>query len=96
MKKFTTLLTYSAIEDLDIIPEIQRSKIIASIGRLSSNPFASVHNIKKLKAFKPPLYRMRSGNYRVIYSIEEKTLVIMRVIGRKDLEKVIKRLNLSS
>ena len=96
MKKFNTILTYSAIEDLNLISETQRKKIIVAISKLSSDPFASGPNIKKLKAFKPPLYRMRSGDYRVIYNIKEKTISILRVIERKHLDKVIKRLNLLS
>lgn len=96
MKKFSLTLTYSAVEDLNLIPEAQRIKIIVSIKRLSSNPFASATNIKKLKGFKPPIYRMRSGDYRVIYKLKEKNITVMRIIDRKDLEKIIKRLNLLS
>jgi mRNA interferase RelE/StbE len=94
LKKFTVFLTYSAVEDLSLIPATQRTKVIASMDRLSSNPFASGPNIKKLKAFKLPLYRMRPGDYRIIYRIKEKTITILRIIDRKDLEKVMKRLNL--
>jgi len=95
LKKFTVQLTYSDVEDLNLIPETQRIKIIVLIKRLSSNPFASVANIKKLKGFKPPLYRMRAGDFRVIYRVKEKTITVMRVIDRKGLEKIIKRLKLS-
>ena len=95
MKKFDIQLTYSAGEDLDCIPENHRIKIIALIKKFSSDPFAPGANIKKLKGFRTPLYRVRSGNYRILYRIQEKTIIIMRVIDRKDLDRVIKGLKLS-
>ena len=95
MDKFDIQLTYSAVDDLDCIPEAQRKKIIASIKKISSNPFATSPNIKKLKGFKPPIYRIRSGDFRVLYSVRDNTIIILRVIERKDLERVIKKLNLS-
>jgi len=50
--------------------------------------------IKKLKGFKPPLYRLRSGDYRVLYRLQSHNITIMRIINRKELEKIIKRANL--
>ena len=95
MDKFDIQLTYSAVDDLDCIPEARQKKIIASIKKLSSNPFALSPNIKKIKGFKPPIYRIRSGDFRVLYRVHDKTIIIMRVIDRKDLERVVKKLNLS-
>ncbi|MDH4219740.1 MAG: type II toxin-antitoxin system RelE/ParE family toxin [Candidatus Aminicenantes bacterium] len=95
MKKFDMQLTYSAAEDLDCIPEDQRIKIIALIKNFSSDPFTPGANIKKLKGFKPPLYRVRSGDYRILYRLQEKTITLLRVIDRKDLERIIKGLKLS-
>jgi len=87
-------ITCSDVDDLNCIPEPQKKKIIASIKKLSSNPFAPNPNIKKLKGFKPPIYRIQTGDFRVLYSVHDKTIIILRVIERKDLERVIKKLNL--
>lgn len=95
MKKFDIRLTYSAAEDMDCIPEDHRIKIIALIKKFASDPFTPGVNIKKLMGFKPPLYRIRSGDYRMLYRVQEKTITIMRVIDRNDLDRVIKRLKLS-
>ena len=95
MKKFDIQLAYSAVEDLDCIPEDQRKKIIAIMKKLSTDPFTPDANIKKLRGFRPPLYRIRAGDQRILYRIQERTITIMRVIDRKDLDKVIKRLKLS-
>ena len=95
MNKFDIQLTYSAVDDLESIPVPPKKKIIASIKKLSSNPFAPSPNIKKLKGFKPPIYRIRAEDFRVLYRVHDKTIIILRVIDRKDLERVIKKLNLS-
>jgi len=95
LDKFDIQLTYSAVDDLGCIPELPKKKIIASIKKLSSNPFAPSPNIKKLKGFKPPIYRIRSGDFRVLYRVHDKTIIIMRAMDRKDLERILKKLNLS-
>jgi len=94
LAKFEIQLTSSAVDDLDCIPEISKKKIIPSIQKLSTAPFSPGPKIKKLKGFKPPIFRMRSGDFRVIYRVHDRTIVILRVIDRKDLERIIKRLNL--
>ncbi len=50
---------------------------------LSDNPYPSGY--KKLKGFKN-LYRIRSGTYRIIYSIQHQELLIeiIKVAHRKD------------
>jgi mRNA interferase RelE/StbE len=50
---------------------------------LQNDPFPSGY--KKLKGFKS-LYRIRVGNYRVIYSIEHDVLIIeiLKIAHRKD------------
>jgi len=94
LAKFEIQLAVSTVDDLDCIPEISKKKIIASIQRLSTNPFSPHPHIKKLKGFKPPIYRIRSGDFRALYRVQDKTIIILRVIDRKDLERIIKRLNL--
>jgi mRNA interferase RelE/StbE len=94
LDKFEIQLTLSAVDDLGFIPEISKKKIIAAIQKLSTDPFSSGPNIKKLKGFKPPVYRMRSGDFRVLYRVQDKSIIVLRVIDRKDLERIIKRLNL--
>ena len=94
MKKFNIQLTQSAVDDLNDISEKQRAKIIASIRKITSNPYADKAHIKKLKGIRPPLYRIRSGDHRVLYRVQENAIYIMRVLDRKELERIIKRLKL--
>jgi len=94
VEKFGIQITQSAVDDLDSIPNDLRKKILPDIKNLSSNPFPSGSSIKKIKGFKRPLYRLRSGDHRVLYRVEGQTVTLMRVIDRKELERIIKRLKL--
>ena len=62
---------------------IQR-QIVNNIRALAEN--ARPQGCKKLQAYKE-LYRIRSGNYRIVYTIREKKLLVfvVRVAHRKDI-----------
>ncbi len=94
MAAFTVQLAQSAVDDLGVIPDKLRSRIVEAIKSLADNPLPTGSRIKKLKGFKPPLYRLRSGDYRVLYRIQSSIILIMRIIDRKELERTIKRLHL--
>jgi mRNA interferase RelE/StbE len=91
---FDIQLTKTAAGDLDSIRDDLRRKIIEDTKVLSTNPFLSGGGIKKLRGCKPPLYRLRSGDYRVLYRVHGNLVTIMRIIDRKDLERIIKRIKL--
>jgi len=90
MDEFRILLTDHAIGDLGKLPGEIRNQIHSVIHSLTSSPFSSGKRIKRLKGFKPPLFRFRSGDYRVIFQIEEKTIIVFRVIDRKLLIRIVK------
>lgn len=48
--------------------------------------------IKKLTGFDPPLYRMRSGNFRAYYRISAGEVAILAVMNRKDSDKRLRRI----
>ncbi len=62
---------------------IQR-QIINNIRQLAQNP--RPQGCKKLQGYKE-LYRIRSGNYRIVYTIREKMLLVfvVRIAHRKDI-----------
>lgn len=53
------------------------------LGNLKEDPFSRALNIKKLQ---PPLegYRLRVGEYRVLFDIEEDSILIYSIKHRKD------------
>lgn len=48
--------------------------------------------IKKLSGFDPPLFRLRSGDFRAYYRIGGDDVVILAVTRRKDSDKRLKRI----
>jgi mRNA interferase RelE/StbE len=65
------------------LPAKVRQKVSDAIGNLRDNPRPS--GCKKLKS-KECLWRIRVGDYRVVYTIEDDKLVVLvvRVAHRKD------------
>jgi mRNA-degrading endonuclease RelE of RelBE toxin-antitoxin system len=94
MNRFQVVLTEHAIADLEEISREVREKVQRDLKNLQTSPLPSGTQIKRLKGFRPPIYRLRSGNFRVLYRIREGEVTILRVIDRKILERIIKRLNL--
>lgn len=67
-------------------------EIEKEIRTLEDFPYPMGKRIKKIVGSKLPLYRLKVGDYRVIYEIVKREIPILRVIHRKDLEKIIKNL----
>ena len=78
--RYSTELKPKAIKDLKSIPLRDRKKIIERIDMMEDNLSG---NIKKLTNYTPE-YRMRSGNWRVLFEIEESKIIIYRVLNRKE------------
>jgi len=95
MNKFQVNLTEHATDDLKDISKEFREKIHQDLKTLESAPLPAATYIKRLRGFRPPVYRLRSGDFRVLYHIQGNTVTILRVINRKLLERVIKRLKAS-
>jgi len=71
-----------AIKDLKKIDKIQAKKILNSISNLENYP--DIANIKKLTNYNPT-HRLRVGNYRVLFNIENDVIVASRIKHRKDI-----------
>ena len=70
-----------AIKDLSKILKSDAQKILSKIEYLKE--FPCVPNIKKLTKFEPP-YRLRVGNYRVLFDIQDDTVTVYRVRHRRE------------
>lgn len=83
MAKYTIVLTKKAQKALDKLSDIVVNPILIAIEELADNPRPYGH--KKLKG--RPAYRIRIGDYRVIYEIFDNKLVIdvIAVGHRKDI-----------
>jgi mRNA interferase RelE/StbE len=84
MDKYEIVFHRKTEKELRKIPAQDRNKIFAKIEELSDNPYLFGH-IKLSE--NDNLYRVRQGNYRIIYSIEDNQLqiYIIKVGHRKDI-----------
>ena len=72
-----------AIKDLKALPVVERRRVVAKAEALQAD---LAGDVKKLTNFTPE-YRLRVGNYRVLFEVEGATVVIYRVLHRKDAYK---------
>ena len=71
----------SAIKDLKKIDQPHKQKIHSKI--LSLKDFPEVSNVKKLTNFEPA-YRLRIGDYRVLFDVVDDCIEIGRVLHRRE------------
>jgi len=92
MNKFQVILTDHVVSDLKSVPKNLKDKIHQDLKTLEFNPFPSGNFIKRLKGFRPPVFRLRTDDFRILYHIGGETVTILRLIDRKELERITKRL----
>lgn len=92
MNGFSIQLTKQAQSDLKNLSIPLQKQISTDIETLTNNPLPQGMRIKKLKGFAFPLFRLRSGDYRILYRIDGKQVTLMRVIDRKLLDRILSRL----
>ncbi|MFA6197517.1 MAG: type II toxin-antitoxin system RelE/ParE family toxin [Sulfurimonas sp.] len=71
----------SAIKDLNSISEPFKTKLHNKILELQN--FPNLSNIKKLTNFEPA-YRLRVGDYRILFDVANETIIIGRVLHRQN------------
>lgn len=84
---FQVFLGEKAQEDLDTLPSKQIEQILADCRRLAENPIPDGKRIKKLQGFKDNLYRLRAGDYRVVFRRAGTRLDIVRVLSKGDFQR---------
>lgn len=80
-------ISKSVEKDFKKISSAKHSILLSEIENLASNPFP-VSKYKKLKGTVNS-YRLRVGNYRILYEVEKhlKIITVYRVRHRKDVYK---------
>ncbi len=80
---YTIELKPSAVRDMQRLPRPMQTRVAQKINALANDPFP--RGSTKLEAL-DDLWRIRIGDYRVIYQVRRKTLVIfvVRVKHRGD------------
>ncbi len=84
---FQVFLSEKAQDDLDALPAKHAEQILADCRRLAEDPIPDGKRIKKLQGFKDPLYRLRAGDYRVIFRRAGARIDIVRVLSKGDFQR---------
>ncbi|MGB6836929.1 MAG: type II toxin-antitoxin system RelE/ParE family toxin [Dehalococcoidia bacterium] len=73
-----------AERDLDRLPTSEARRIAGAIRRLAGDP--RPRGVRKLRGIAPPLWRLRVGTFRVVYSISDRArlVVVSRVVWRSE------------
>jgi mRNA interferase RelE/StbE len=79
---YKILLTKRALKDIDKIEINSQNKLINKIKILVENPYT---HSKKLSSPVIGMYRLKVGDFRVIFDIDEDNIVVLRVGHRKDI-----------
>jgi mRNA-degrading endonuclease RelE of RelBE toxin-antitoxin system len=79
------------IEGLETAAAIPLVKDIQVYLEARPVPFGK-SRIKKLAGFDPPLFRLRSGDFRAYYRIGGDEVVVLAITRRKDSDKRLKRI----
>ncbi len=72
MAKYKITIKKSAAKELAEIPKKDLPKIVKRIQSLAQNP--RPHGSQKLS--RKEEYRVRQGNYRIVYSVDDKVLAV--------------------
>ncbi len=73
----------NALRELEKLESSLARRIIKKVDELSENPFSK--DIKRLKGCND--FRLRIGDYRIIFSIEQNIIQILKVGHRKNIYK---------
>jgi mRNA interferase RelE/StbE len=86
MARFEVRLKRSVVKDLLRFPKADNRRIAARIESLADEP--RPHGCEKLAG--SSAYRVRQGDYRIVYTIDDDTIVIeiVRVGHRRELYRV--------
>ena len=73
-------ITHKAQEDLARLPRRIAAQIVSKLARLESG---LIGNIKRLQHATAG-YRLRSGDYRILFDIEGNTVIVQTIKNRKE------------
>lgn len=85
MTKYSAFLSKTAIKQLELLDKKLQERVKSAIRELEEDPFRPrpKADIKKLyKLTKHQLYRLRIGNYRIAYAVENSYVKVAKIFPR--------------
>lgn len=82
MASYSLLIKPSALKELEAVPLKNRRRLVTRIEGLAANP--RPHGCEKLSGLEQ--YRIRQGDYRVIFGVDDevRTVVVVKIGHRRD------------
>jgi mRNA-degrading endonuclease RelE of RelBE toxin-antitoxin system len=84
---YQVFLSEKAQRDLDGLSGKITHQILSDCARLADNPIPDGKRIKKLQGFKEVLYRLRAGDYRIVFQRSGTRIDIVRLLSKPDFQK---------
>ena len=86
MEKYKIEFKRSAVKEIKKIPSAELKRILSKVDSLAENP----RPIDSVKLSSQEKYRVRCGNYRIVYKIEDQVLVVyvIKIGHRKDVYRI--------
>jgi len=78
--KYSVQFKPKAVRDIEGLPSRIQTRILARIEEMSNDLKGDVKKLTHLM----PEYRLRVGDYRVLFEIEERMIVIYRIRHRRE------------
>jgi mRNA interferase RelE/StbE len=80
---YKLLIKPSAVKELEVVPAKDRRKLTAKVQALAADP--RPRGSEKLSG--RDRYRLRQGDYRVVYAIDdvEQTVLVVKIGNRRDI-----------
>ncbi len=93
-KRFKVIFSPSAERDIKKLEAEYAIQLVRDINTyLETSPLPiGKTRVKKLSGYKPPLYRLRSGDFRAYYQIHSQAVIILTITHKKDSERILKNL----
>ena len=83
MSEFSLKIKRNAEKEMEKFPDHILRKLIPKINHLTQNPNPP-HSKKLSGHFEVPIFRIREGDYRILYAIEGTTITVFRAAHRRE------------
>ena len=86
LTKYDVLLSETALRQYKRLSSDMKKRVKSNLTELKNVPYQArpKADIKKLKGLKRDYYRLRIGNYRALYVVEEKKVKVAKILPRSN------------
>ena len=86
MARFRVVFSHRGKKDLNSLSDDEFDRIIDGCKRLEDNPVPDGKHVKKLRGYQD-LYRLRVGDYRIVFGCKGSDVNIVTIVTRQEFGK---------